>query len=789
MTKENVSLSLEQLARYLAEKQSLTKQHMGINYKHAISISKNLAFFQDSESLYARMRTFSSSLIHSLIKNKLIVQAPFIEKKLTYVSKDLLPFFYFSNLKDNIEYKIPETRSVLEFIKEQYITTRQKIVSKFGLQRETIMEILAELRENYQIFMFYDGSKWTINDSESLLHEGTMSRSTAITEMVFQIIKCFGPITVPQVMKVLNLSGGRVSTSLIDLYETERVIRGYFIENSSYEAFITTDELEHLEQFIELYETNENVEFQLLPANDPLVRYWSSADFAIMDDTRRILIMISGLPICSFDYKVINDDLHVQNLLKTSQYSYYEEEIIKKVKEFAENQGKILVFPKTQSEALENQAKLFYEQLKKRSFISRGSELTTSLSHIKVPQDTSKRISWIDVFPFIHDLQYLNRKSEFKTKQELIKGIRNIGVPLPINSLKVRTSRGKENIITNLQVSKQIAIGKFGGFSRGLILASDYILYSKLRVTKSIGVFEEKALNFIQQKGKVNFKQLREGLRLSDRVILATLSRLEDANEIIQGKTSSNQIVWYPVLDYLKNTQVKSISSQRDAWLEVLHRILSTNLPLSIRQIANITGLSNTQVEIYLRELIASKGVRSGRFIEEENDAQYTTKEIEESLTGFLYKQESEVPEIEESEVPEIEESEIIYLPRADPLLVLYRSFLLQKFKTRTLFQRSLPSEYGELMLINGLPFAALHMKKAEGIEYINNIELLAGYEDNHTLMLMLTAISDFYNKTKKNGKKTIQIKQINGVHLKSDRARYILTLMNDMQLDYHIIP
>ncbi len=788
MTKENVNLSLEQLARYLAEKQNLTKQYMGVNYKHAISISKNLAFFQDSESLYARMRTFSSSLIHSLIKNKLIVQAPFIEKKLTYVSKDLLPFFYFSNIKDNIEYKMPETRSVLEFIKEQYITTRQKIVSRFGLQRETIMEILAELRENYQIFMYYDGSRWTINDSESLLHKGTMSRSTAITELVFQIIKSFGPITVPQVMKVLNLSGGRVSTSLIDLYETERVIRGYFIENSSYEAFIATDELAHLEQYIELYETKENVEFQLLPANDPLVRYWSSADFAVMDDTRRILIMISGLPICSFDYKVINDNLHVQNLLKTSQYSYYEEEIIKKVKEFAENQGKILVFPKTQSEALENQAKLFYEQLKKRSFTSRGSELTTSLSHIKVPQDTSKRISWIDVFPFIHDLQYLNRKSEFKTKQELIRGIRNIGVPLPINSLKVRTSRGKENIITDLQISKQIAIGKFGGFSRGLILASDYILYSRLRATKSIGVFEEKALNFIQQKGKVNFKQLREGLRLSDRVILATLSRLEGANEVIQGKTSSNQIVWYPVSDYLKNTQVKSISSQRDAWLEVIHRILSTNLPLSIRQIANITGLSNTQVEIYLRELIASKGVRSGRFIEE-NDTQYTTKEIEESLIGFLYKKESEVPEIEGNEVPEIEESEIIYLPRADPLLVLYRSFVLQKFKTRILFQRSLPSEYGELMLINGLPFAAVHMKKVEGIEYINNIELLAGYEDNHTLMLMLTAINDFYNKTKKNGEKTIQIKQINGVHLKSNGARHIIALMDDMKIDYHIIP
>ena len=55
------------LALYLAEKQGLTTEYKGINYGHAVSIVKNSISFQDPESLYARMRTFSPTLIHSLI--------------------------------------------------------------------------------------------------------------------------------------------------------------------------------------------------------------------------------------------------------------------------------------------------------------------------------------------------------------------------------------------------------------------------------------------------------------------------------------------------------------------------------------------------------------------------------------------------------------------------------------------------------------------------------------------------------------------------------------------------
>ena len=62
------------------------------------------------------------------------------------------------------------------------------------------------------------------------------------------------------------------------LYENKKVIRGNFIENSSYEAFLAADELGYLSEFLEKYTTKEKREIEILPANDPLAEYWSSAD-------------------------------------------------------------------------------------------------------------------------------------------------------------------------------------------------------------------------------------------------------------------------------------------------------------------------------------------------------------------------------------------------------------------------------------------------------------------------------------------------------------------------------
>ncbi|MHA1302689.1 MAG: hypothetical protein ACTSPI_03190, partial [Candidatus Heimdallarchaeaceae archaeon] len=75
-----VSLTLTQLSDYLAEKQSLITDFKGINYSHAIGITKTMLYFQETESLHSRMRMFSSSLLDSLLKNKLLFQAPFISE-------------------------------------------------------------------------------------------------------------------------------------------------------------------------------------------------------------------------------------------------------------------------------------------------------------------------------------------------------------------------------------------------------------------------------------------------------------------------------------------------------------------------------------------------------------------------------------------------------------------------------------------------------------------------------------------------------------------------------------
>ncbi|MHA1399703.1 MAG: hypothetical protein ACTSQE_05115 [Candidatus Heimdallarchaeaceae archaeon] len=772
-----VSLTLTQLSDYLAEKQSLITDFKGINYSHAIGITKTMLYFQETESLHSRMRMFSSSLLDSLLKNKLLFQAPFISERLTFVNKELLPYFYAIYSIKDVQYKHPKSRAILNFIKSEKETTRAKIIERFELKREIVMDILSELRANFQIFMHYDGQRWTIIDPEIILAEYKMSQSTAITELVFELIRSFGPITVPQIMAMLELSGGKVSTSIIELIENKKIIRGQFIEHSSYESFLVAEELDHLLNFSTKQQNFTKQEIELLPQSDPYVKYWYSSDFNPIEEIRKITVFSFGFPICSFDYQIVGNELYVKNLRTSSYYFKLEQEVDQKIKEFAENKGKIAVLPKLRVDQVKEQSRAFTKVLVERGYFSRSSGLAYNfMAHTKVSAEYNTLYSWQDLFFLVLEYQHLNQHSQFKTKPQLLQGLSSLGIPLPLSSLFMRTSREKIHLVNETLINRNIVVSKFSSFTRGAINTDDFGLFSKLRSSRQLGILEERVLRVIKQKQKLTFSQMKQLLNLSPRVLLSALSKLERAHEVVQTKTISGKVVWMTVDDFLGKRKIKKIISAREGWLELFYRILSTNLPLSIGQLANLTGLSNTQVEIYLKELIASKGVRTGRYIEESKDTQYTTKEVEDAIMAHQF--ESEQKTLSNKQI------EVIYIPRTDPLLILYRDFLLERFKVRSLFTRSLPSEYAELILGNGKPMAVVHYKAEDNTEYIHNVEILAEYNDMHTLMFIFSAIHDFRNKTKPSGKTKIYIKNVNNIPLKTSTGKDITDLIQSMKLD-----
>ena len=773
------SLTIDQLANYLSEKQNIDSEYKGVNYSHAISIVNNIVIFQDSESLFVRMRTFSSGLINSLIKNKHLVHAPFKDGKLAFVGRESLPMYSKIYTKDNIQYKKTQTKTVLDFLEEEGSSTRQKIMEQFDISKEEVMEILSELRTNFQIYMFYDGTYWTIFSNKLILEDAKTSKASATSDLIYTIIKNYGPITVPQIIKILDMSGGRISTSIIELYESKKIVRGNFIENSTYEAFLATDELNYLASFHEKYSSKKSKILEILPQSDPLSEYWSSADFLNIDEVLDELVLINGRPICSFEYKIDGDNLHITNLVKTTEFNNYEIEIRNKIQEYAENKGKILVFPELQSEAIESQSKILAKILSKRGYQKRTSGLVSHISSKPQVDEESKLFFVRDVFPLLLDFQYLSPKYNFVSKKGLITGLSSLGVPLPVNSLLSRIASRKDIVIDDIMIDRQIVTGKYGAFYRGNIISADYKTFSKLSPSRNYGVLEERVLKLIKQKERLNFSQLKSSLNLSNRVLLSALQRLELAHEIVQTKSVSKQLVWELTSKFLANAPVKPIESQREAWLEILYRIFSTNLPLSIRQLANLTGLSNTQLEVYLKELIASKGVRSGRFFEDEDEVQFTTKEIEKRMIGYIYKKE------EDESTGEVV---LTYLPRNDPLITLYRNYLLKRFRLRTLFSRQLPSEFGEIILMNGEPIAALHIKKVEKIEYVNNIEILPEFTDSHTLMLIMGSIQEYLIKTREDNDRTLRIKQINGTALTSENGKEYVNLLNSMKIKYQLL-
>ena len=416
------SFTLDQLASYLVEKQNLAREYKGVNYSHAITIVNNVIIFQDIESLLSRMRTYSSGLVNSLIKNKHLIHAPFKEGKLAYIGRDNLPLYSKIYTKDTVQYKKPLTKTVLDFLQEEGSSTRQKIMEKFDVSKEEVMDILSELRANFQIYMFYDGTYWTIYSSNLMLEESKRSKASATSDLIYTVIKNYGPITVPQIIKILNMDGGRISTSIIDLYDSKKIVRGNFIENSTYEAFLAADELDYLKEYLEEYKLKTVKEIEILPDSDPLTEYWSSADFLNLDEVLTEIVLINGKPVCSFEYKVDGDNLHVTELVKTAEFNNYEIDIKNKIQEYAENKGKILVFPELQSEVVENQSKIFAQILSKRGYQARTSGMVSILSS-KVQVDEDSLLFFIrDVFPLLLDFQYLSPKYNFASKKGIMSG-------------------------------------------------------------------------------------------------------------------------------------------------------------------------------------------------------------------------------------------------------------------------------------------------------------------------------------------------------------------------------
>ncbi|GAH87379.1 unnamed protein product, partial [marine sediment metagenome] len=131
--------------------------------------------------------------------------------------------------------------------------------------------------------------------------------------------------------------------------------------------------------------------------------YWSSADFSVLQDIQKEIVFVSGKPVCTFDYKVIGDKLHVINLIKNSGFIPLEDKIQNKIQEFSENKGKILVFPKMQSELLETQSRTFAKALKQRGYVLRSSGLTYHRSKLAKPEGSKESISIQDVFPLLID--------------------------------------------------------------------------------------------------------------------------------------------------------------------------------------------------------------------------------------------------------------------------------------------------------------------------------------------------------------------------------------------------
>ncbi len=784
MTITDFSFSLTQLAAYLGYKQKLLAESKGISYNDAIEISKIILYYQETNSLYSRMKVYSPSLIYSLLEQKIIFLAPFISRRLTYVNRDLIPYYYsLANIRDNnLEYKNIKTKEVLDFIYEEKETTRSKIMGKFNFSREQAMDILNELRNNFKIFMHYDSKNWKIYDPSHIIGNKKVSRATATKELVFETIKSFGPITIPQIIKMLDLPRETVATSIISLKEENKIIKGQFIENSSFESYIEAGEKNDIEQFLSNYKKEQKQDIIILHSNDTYSRYWETSDFSTIEHNNRLIVYNAGLPVASFDYQIKDTGLYVKNIYFHKSFIVLESLILKSIKEFAENKGKIPILPKLQEEATKEQAKVFSKTLMERGFFFKSQVgLVTNLRPSIASHSTNDELYSLEqLFPILLDLQFISKRKQFSNRAQVLSGLDSLGVPLPIQSLYSRTDPRNTDIINDLLINNDILMGKFASFPRGIIETKMFNIFKKLKSAPSLGTLEERTYKVIKLKGKATISVLLNTLNISRRVLLATLEKLERSYLICMSKSNNGKIIWKAIEEIKKIKTIPDVKTIKEAWLIILFKILSTNLPLTISQLSQITGLSSTQVEIYIKDLLATGNVHSCRYIRDLKQVQYTTKKVEDIIVATIYEKQASNLKDEQNDHKTIETA---YISKNDPIFLLYHSFLTNSFRNYRSKQGYSANNYIEIILADGKPISIVNYRKEDKIEYIQNIETLPEFMDYHSLMLILAEIDEYRKKLANIKKQPLKIKNINNVSLNTPGGRELAAMINNLKL------
>ena len=644
-----------------------------IGKENVLEILNTFGALEDLSSLAVRIQDFDIDWIRELINQNELIQGRLSHNRLAYVSREMFPYYYVA-YKDSFQFSKVEEK-ILTTLRKYGPLTKREIREFAEIDDDVAQESLMILDKSLHLirksltFDSYLPRHFIPNvydlSSRYLPDDNLPTFEQSQRYILDKLIQSLGPVSLVELTHVSGFKYSDTEKIIKYLLEKKKIIERKLTERETnyYMTPARFKDITKIKQEFINTALKDDEKVLLLPRNDPFTKLGLRLHLRdIYGEGLIDPILLDGEVIGSIEYKLYKGQYLQIYDLKLNESVVYHTLILQKIAaELVRYTRKIHRVLSLQIEDINGKSVLSkLNALIKDTFVKTGFRLVkdTLIGGETITRVFSKKI----IDRYIMEKQWIRKEIQPLNDESLQQIVDHFG----FISYKELLSRFPETmpvvvtyLINKLLEEKEVL------YQDGTLFSLTFARYRKSglrRRKKSDPEYQEVFKNI--QKGYANVQDLTnrwEGKSLSLR---AALSSLESNMQI--GVKSINNLnepqEYWDISSYITEFP-EDINTIRMRYIYDIVKSMGVVTEAQISERGNIPGiLSRVRIKEILSNLIEEEKILVGRFVENDVQFYYITKENYEELEMFEKREETKL------DVSRKEESQLYYVLNPDDI-------------------------------------------------------------------------------------------------------------------------
>lgn len=603
-----------------------------------IEILDTLGSIEELSSLAVRIQDYDIGWVRDYIEKNEIIRGRFSHGRIAYVTTSMFPYYYTAYRE---HFKLTQVEDkILSAIRKYGPLTKREIIEFTELDDDVAQESIMILDKTLQLvrkslttdsFLPKQFIPNVYDISSRYLPSGNLpSYEESQKYILLKFIESLGPVSLIELTHILGFRYSDIEKIIKDLLQKKKIIEKKLTERETnyYMTKNRFDDISKIKESLIYTALREDEKILILPRNDPFTKL--GLRLHLRDVYGEGLIdplLLDGGVVGSIEYKLYKGQYLQIYDLKINDEIFFNPIILQKIA------AELVKYTRRIHRVLSLQI----EDINGKSVLSKSNKFVTStlvktgfklIKDTLVGGDTITRVfNKKTVDNYILDNLWLKRQVPALNADSLLSLINKFGF-IRFNEIIARFPESMTTVIVFL--INQLLEDKSIICQNNTLYSLSFARYRKCGLIKRMKLKSEfdKLYNHIQ-KGPVSLSELNSRWKDSDISIKSTISALE-ANMLIGVKSIDNQ---FKPLEYwdIKNFISKIDADLADIKKRYIKHLMNCFGLASEQQISergSIPGvLTKVRVKEILSLLIDDEEVLGGRFVENDLNFYYITKE------------------------------------------------------------------------------------------------------------------------------------------------------------------